>query len=411
MHSISLQKKLNDKETLVALVFFSLVFFFNPLVGILTSTLFILKHKGQSEKMQYGLYAFIAIYFGLINTTKVPESDLLVYKGYFDQASLLSLEEFMALFNQELFFYFFTFMLNKIFFGNFKLYLIFTTFISYFLVFISIHKFWKIENKSIILFSVFIFACYSSFFFATGHLIRQILAESIFLYFFIERIVNNKNRWFLIPLAAFIHSSSLILFLICFIPKLKEKISLKKITVLIIICVCFFVFGSIIISILDSYTRGINWLNYPFKMYYSMGLMEDSWYDGKGVDGIRLNYLIFYLFPILIAYSVKDKNSLIFSFLNFCILYIGILEVFVASGFTFMQLRMAYYLPIFIPFVWAVFFLNKKIFYTIELRRIGMVILLIYFIFNFLNSFSSKSMIFATNGELVFNSVFSYFLN
>lgn len=411
MHVISLQKRLNDKETLVALVVFSLVFFFNPLLGILTSTLFIFKHKGQSEYMQYGLYAFIAIYFGLINTTKVPESDLLVYKGYFDRASFLSLEEFMALFNQELIFYFSTYILNKIFFGNFALYLIFTTFISYFLVFISIHKFWKVENKSIILYSVFIFASYNSFFFGTGLIIRQILAESIFLYFFIERIVNNKNRWFLIPLAAFIHSSSLILFLICFIPKLKEKISLKTFMILLVTSVVLFVFGSSIIRILDSYTQGINWLNYPFRMYNSMGLMEDSWYDGKSVDSIRLSYLMFFIFPIVFAYSNKNKGSRIFSLFNFCIIYVGILELFVAANFTFMQLRLAFYLPMFIPFVWPVFFLNKRIFYTIEMRSIGMTVLLIYFIFNFLNSFSAKTMTFAAKEELLFNPVFSYFLN
>lgn len=409
MQSISLQKRLNDKETLVALVFFSLVFFFNPLLGILTSTLFILKHKGQSENMQYGLYAFIALYFGLINTTRVPESDLLVYKGYFDNASFLSIGEYMASFNQELIFYFSTYILNKIFFGNFYLYLIFTTFISFFLVFISIHKFWKVENKKYILYSVFIFASYSSFFFSSSHLIRQIIAESIFLFFFIEKIVNNKNKWFLIPLATLIHSSSLILFLISFIPKLKEKLSLKVFMVLFFITIIILIFGSDIIKILDLYTQGFSFLNYPIKRFIEMGINEDSWYDGKGVDGIRLNYIIFFLIPIVVAYSIKDRNSLIFSLFNFCILYIGILELFVASNFTFMQLRMAYYLPMFIPFVWPSFFLNKKMFFTIELRSIGMITLLIYFVFNFLHSFSSSDMIFAAKEELLFNSVFSYF--
>lgn len=411
MHTSSLQKIANDKESKIALFVFSVVYFLNPLLGILISTIFILNHKGHSEKMQYGLYAFIAIYFGLINTTKVPESDLLVYKGYFDSASFLSLEEYMALFNQELIFYFSTYILNKLFFGNFELYLIFTTFISYFLVFISIHKFWKVENKNIILYSVFIFATYNSFFFGTGLLIRQILAGSIFIYFFIEKKVYNKNKWFLIPLAVLIHSSSLVLFLISFIPKLQEKISLKIFVILFVFSLILLIFGSDVIQFLNSYTLGINWLNYPIKMFIEMGAMEDSWYDGKGADGIRLNYLIFFIFPIVVAYSAKNIGLRIFSLFNFCIIYISILELFVATNFTFMQLRMAFYLPMFIPFVWPVFFLNKRMFYTIELRKIGMAVLLIYFIFTFFNSFSAKTMTFAAKEELLFNPVFSYFLN
>lgn len=412
MNIISIQKRINERETLCALLFFSLIFFFNPLLAILISTIFIINHKGQSEKMQYGLYAFIAIYFGLINTTKILESDLLSYKDYFEQASNMSLGKYMDLFKQEPVFYFFTYISNKVFFCNFKLYLIFTTFISYFLVFISIHKFWRIENKSVILFSVLIFAFYFTFLFGTAFLIRQILAESIFIYFFIEKIVNNKIKWFLIPIAIFIHSSSILLFAICFIPKLKEKVGFKNLVILVMITMVIVVFGSDIIQILNSYTMGINWLNYPFQMISRMDVLDNSWYDGKQARGIRIDYYIFFIFPILFSVFFKPKGSLMLSILNFCIIFIGILEVFVASNLKFMQLRMAYYLPMLIPFVWPDFFLNKKIFFLTVIRNIGMIIFLSFFIFIFIRAFYlSPSMHSKSKVDILFYPAFFYFLD
>ena len=411
MNNISLQKRLNDKETLFALLAFSVLFFLNPLLAIICSTVFIFKHKGQSEALQYWLYAFIAIYLGLINTTKVPESDLLSYKEYFDDASYMSLSAYMDLFQQEQVFYFLTFVLNKVFFGNFKLYLILTTFISFFLVFVSIHKFWRTENKNVILFSILIFAFWFDFFFGTGFLIRQILAESIFIYFFIEKIVNHKIKWFLIPIAFFIHSSSLLLFVICFIPKLKEKIGFKNLMILIMITLIITIFGSDIIQKLDILTQGIAGLNYPIRMINSMALMDYSWYDGKLAKGIRIDYYMFFVIPIVFSVFFKPKETLIISILNFCIIYIGILEFFFVTNLKFMQLRMSYYLPVFIPFVWPNFFLNKKIFSNTISRNISMFVFLSFFMFLFANSFFAQKMHFTSKEEIFLKPVFFYFLN
>lgn len=411
MKNISLQKRLNDKETLFALLAFSVLFFFNPLLAIIFSTVFIIKHKGQSEELQYGLYAFIAIYFGLINTTKIPESDLLSYKEYFDDASYMSLSGYMDLFQQEQVFYFLTFVLNKVFFGNFKLYLILTTFISFFLVFISIHKFWKTENKNVILFSILIFAFWFDFFFGTGFLIRQILAESIFIYFFIEKIVNHKIKWFLIPIAFLIHSSSLLLFIICFIPKLKETIGFKNLMILVMITLIIVIFGGDIIQNLDILTQGIPGLNYPIRMINSMALMDYGWYDGKLAKGIRIDYYVFFVIPIVFSVFIKPKETLIVSILNFCIIYIVILEFFFVTNLKFMQMRMSYYLPIFIPFVWSNFFLNKKIFINTINRSLSMFVFLSFFMFLFANSFFAQKMNFTSKEGLFFKPVFFYFLN
>ena len=90
-----------------------------------------------------------------------------------------------ALYTEEPVFYIATYVFNKLAFGSFKLYIVLITFIQYFLIFISIHKYWKANDKNLIIFAIIIFAIFNRFFFMSSHLMRQLLAGSIFVYFFI----------------------------------------------------------------------------------------------------------------------------------------------------------------------------------------------------------------------------------
>lgn len=380
----SLTVKTHDTFSTISLA--SVVFILNPFLGIifLLTYLYLNTHN---EKLYFCLYIFISLYVGLINTTKLPVSDLANYKDYFDSAGRLSFSEYLALFDHEIFFYAITYTLNIVLLGSFKLYIIFITFIQYYLCFISIHKFFKDDGKRITLFAVSILALNASSFSVSIHLLRQMTALSLFVYFFIEKLVNNKTKWWLLIFASLIHSSSLLLFLLSFLPFLKKKTSWKSILKLTAIVYLLFLFGALVVNYIGNLLVGISWLSYPFRAFDSMANQEGSWYDGSSVTSIRISYSYYIIIPAIIACLGTKKSPHYSSLLKYLFIYVLILESFVMANLTFMQMRMAFYIYLFscfaIPLMVLKFKnkLNSNNLFTIQL------IILLLFIFKFTKAY------------------------
>ena len=384
-------------------------FFVNPLITIVFLTIHLIKQKEKNETLLYLLYFLISIYLGLINTTKVPVSDLLMYKRSFDLASDMNLFDYLSLFTKEIVFYIATYLSNKLFFGNFKLYVILFTFLQYYLVFISIHKYWKTNDKNLLIFSIIIFALLSRYFFASAHLVRQILACSIFVYFFTTRIVDKKTYWWLIPIAILVHSSSLLLFLLSFIPKIREKLSVKNGIIIAFVIIGCAIFGNHVIDFLYNLTRGIKILNYPFQRFHSMEMMDYSWYTGDSAGSLRYWYYAQLLPVIFFAYFFIKGKSEIYSILNLSIFIFLVLETFVFSGLLYMQMRMAYYLFFVIPFVYPLLFIKNRLYDHKTFDLLGMAFILSWFIYRLINGFHSGALEFAPLTEIIINPIPLYF--
>jgi len=408
MYITSAFKKDENLDVIPILIIFSALFFINPLLGIL-GLIFKLRNNVQNDKLYYGFYALISLYFGLINITRIPEGDFLSYKKMFDSAGSLTFLSYMSKFQQEYFFYVATYVFNKILFGNFKLYVILLTFLQYYLYFISIHKYFKNNGKHILLFAIALTALNLPLFFSSVHLLRQMTALSIFIYYFIEKIVNKNNKWWLIVIAVLIHSSSLLLFLLTFIPTLRYRVRLKSIVIIGFTVVFILLFGTWFINLLHKLTMGISWLNYPIMMFKSLKTLDTTWYHGQDAESIRSSYLKYILLPAIIVYLSGRLQQRYYYLLNFIFAYIIILEIFMFSNLLFMQLRMSFYSRIFSPFAIAIliFVLKKRT--NSSISDLGISIFLLYFIAKYAVNYIDTSFGIARLDEILLSSVPMYF--
>jgi hypothetical protein len=400
--------KLNNSDIIIPLIMYSAIYFVNPLIGIIFLSFYLLSFNMQNKKLFFTLYAFIALYFGLLNSTKVPQSDLINYKMYFYRASYTSFSNYISQYKIEIFYYAITYFLNKIFSGNFKSYIILITFIQYYLVLIAIHKFWKDETKQILLFAIFIYSLNNSVFGYSIHLLRQMTAASIFIYFFVEKTVNNRIKWPLIIIALLIHTSVGLLFLISFIPMQKKRLTIKKIIMLLILLIFILFFGSVLFNFLVRFIKGNIILKYILMRAQTLPQLEFSWYKGKGVNSIRILYFFFAFIPAVFSFFIKNCNNHYLITARFLFIYVLILESFVYNHLFFTQLRMSIYVLGFIPLALPtilVFFKQK----SKEFVPIGMLILLSYYTIRFFNSFTITSVQkMASIKEILFNPVLFY---
>jgi len=333
---------------LIALLFFSI----NPPLSIIFLITRIIKQQGKEEQSFFALYTFLALYLGLIMSTKEPISDWLNYKIQFELAESKNFIEYIIYFKKEPVFYIINFILYKIFVGSFTAYAVTIIFIGYFLFFISIHKFWRYfsNNYSIILFSILFFAFFNNHFSNSGHLTRQVLAGSFFIFFFIEKIVNKRNRWLFVIMAVLIHSSSALLFIIIFIPSFVNKFSIKRFLVIFISFLVFSALGGVVYSYFNNLTSSISWLNYGFQRIETIDSLKTTWYEGGGTFGNRVYY--FFLLAIVIrVYVFKIVSSKEYYLFNVLIALVFLQEYYVISGLLFLQLRFMVYIFLFIPFV------------------------------------------------------------
>lgn len=379
-------RTIGTQDVLIAYILFIL----HPLLGIAAMFFLCVMTNTINKNIYYSLYFLISIFFGLVNSTRIPESDLLYYKNIFEDAGRFNFSTYIGIYGfKEILYFIFSYLSYYILFGNFKLYIVLVTFIQYYLIFLLLHKLFKDEPKLIILFAVIINFLNSSLFLPSVFLLRQMLAASIFMFYFANLYTDKKNYWWLIPIAFLIHSSSLLLFLIILIPSIKNKINLRTLLIFFLVFIVFYLWGNNIISFLDNITRGIPFLNYPFRRIPNLENLEYSWYESGSLWAIRRYSILFIILPTLFVYFSKKLNFKFYPFLNFFIVYVIILELFVASGLTYMQMRMAYYLYPFYAVSFPIFINNifKKYDKTITLLFAIIIIagMTTKFIINYLN--------------------------
>jgi len=316
----------------------------NPLLGIFLLAISLsLANGGRKTKTIY-LYLAISIFFALLNTTRTPESDLLEYKIIFESASNVSLGQYLSGAQKEIIYYILNFILNRLLLSNFSAYIIVVTMFQYMLRFLTLEKIMGKNNRRYLVFGSLLILLDATSFFASVHLLRQLTACSIFMYFLAERFVNHKTLWILIPIAVLIHSSSAVLFIIALIPGLQNRINIRLMITIIVLLIILLTFGERAVAMMDYVTRGISWLNYPFERIARLGELDYGWYTGTGVIGIRKNILRYIILPFIIYYFLLGKKPGAHYLINYCLLYFLVLEMFVANHFLFMQMRMAYYI-------------------------------------------------------------------
>ncbi len=388
-----------------------LFYLINPPLCIIGVIFLIIKNSVNDEKIYHIFYLLLALYLGLIMSTKLPISDWETYQEQFELAGKLSFLKYIVFFEKEPVFYIISYGIYKIFDGSFTMFSIIIISSGYFLAFISIHKFWRffLNKNIIIVFSILIFAFFNNYFSYSGHLTRQVLSCDIFIFFIVHKILYKKNLWFLIIIAVLIHSSSFVLFLACFIPQLRQKINFKN---LLILGVSLLVFLSIS-GFLVKYLLGVSdigWLNYGLQTVENMEGFSDTWYTGKSTTVSRLYYFAI-MAIILFSYLNKHHKKEIYFLFNFYIVLICLIEYFVFSNLLFLQLRFMVFIYVFIPFVVPFLFVkNGQLRYKTSTTSFFITILVLGSIFRFYIGLSTSEFKYGSVIDLLTFSPVMYFL-
>lgn len=401
------KSRYNSMQVHIVFVF---LFIINPLISIALLAIHIGHQKTKPENLFYLLYILISLYLGLISTTKVAVSDFINYKAYFDSASSLNFFEYMNRFRQEYFFYAATYAANKVFFGNFNLYVVLVVFVQYMLIFAAIHKYWRKSDVSLILFAVLIYAIFNRSFFASTHLLRQMIAGSIFVYFYITKIVDKKTHWWLIVVAYMIHSSSLLIFFISLIPKLDKKLNMKKGMIVLCIVVVLSVFGSHIVNFLEGVFQAIKMVSFQIQRFQNIELTGSGWYDGEAAGSYRYWYFVQLLPFIIFGYFFSKKGPEAHAILNCAVAFLLLQELFIFFNLEYMQLRFQRYVYLLIPFIYPFLFTRNTLYNSPPFKFFGMAFIVFWFAYRFVRGFMTGAFSYAPLSEIITNPVFMYFI-
>ena len=343
-------KNINNINIVVLLI---PIFIVNPLLGTLGVILLALyDKKGININC---LIVFLSIFLALINTTKIPESDMLGYSFTYKLAHKEDFVSFIKTFNKEPVFYTQIFIFSNI--GiSFKGYIFIHTLISYIFYLNSIHKFQKAIPKSNLsaIFGIILGALFFELFSLSAHLVRQFLATSLLLYYSVEKLFYNKNKWWYLILALFVHTTTLLFVPFLFFSPLKSKLSITK-GVTVIVSLLILIISVRIVSpiILNIFGYGI--LTYAF--------IKSS--QAAYTDGISVSNIVILINVVLLSYGVfrsyiSKKNNDNEVHFNHIIILLA-LFIFCMLSQPLIAYRFGFYSYFFLPFIVPVL-INKKYF-------------------------------------------------
>lgn len=287
--------KVNNQETIL---FSTLIFLANPLFGVLFLFHLLISNLRLYKQSLVNLFIiFLAFFLAFINSTKVPKNDLLFHANQYIYAKNMGLLEYLKYIEKEPIGYIFNYIMYSITGGSVKLWVITFSFISYILFFSALKRFYlKIEAPLYLLvLSLVLAAFFPQLFSLSAHLIRQFIASCIFMYFAIDKIFFNKNKYWIVLLGILTHGSSLILYALVYFKFLSN---FKKYRVLNIILLLILIFHQKISSFLFIVFGGL----YPALDYILKRASRDTTFD---LGNFQLMNFVMMIVMVLVVLSSK----------------------------------------------------------------------------------------------------------
>jgi len=378
-----------------------LIFILNPIAGILFSIILTIQ-QNRNKYMIICLISLISIFLGLINTTKVLQSDIISYANEFHLAKQLSIKQFVLLAGKAPVFYFFMYLISNILKLKFSFFVFFQTFVVYEFFLLAIYKFYDKLKESIftVLFAISLGTLFFVIFSLSAHLMRQFLATTVFLYYLVEYTLNDKNKLWLLLIALFTHATVFLFLPFIFLTIFKKKATLKT-GIIIIIAV---ISGSLIFRpmILFFSNHLPLFLSYGFKR-----LLEGHFVDLTGnvksitiiVNSIML-FLILYLF-----FFAKDINFKLYHFFNIFISLI--IFTLLTLDAPLLSYRFSFYIYFIFPFIIPLILKKSPI---RKLSFVIQVIIIFFLIVRFGYKLTYGTFRYESIEEVVFKSAMYYIL-
>lgn len=357
---------------------FSLVYLYQPFSVLFLFHLSILLQRNISSSTIKIYFLLLAISLGLINSTKIPESDLINYYDYFLNAGNYSLVNYLILYGKEPLYYIYNYLFYHISGGNTQTFMVFTTIIGYWFFFQAIYKYLKALNakQDVIIFSIVIAAFFPQLFSLSAHLIRQFLAASIVFYAIVQKLFYKKTALPLLLIAAFTHSTAWLFLPLVYLKPLQRKLGLINITIIIVFVGLLGSFLQIISNKIVS-ILGSNFITYVF-----IRLTQQTYVE---LDSLPL--LSFFLLGalLIIAFYFQYKehktnfyHPAIKHFLNIFICFFIVLLTFI--NHSELLVRFFFYTYFFLPFILPLV-LNQQNIYYYSTRLFIMLTMVAFFFY------------------------------
>lgn len=196
------------------------------------ATIYSLVKAFYSSKPKICFY-FIILFLALINITiKADQTDYSWYLPLYESATHIDLLNYLFLLNdaKEPLYTLINWVVAHLFFGNIKMFSVFSTFFFYICgiegIF-SLGKYLKI-NRVYVITAVSFFLFFPYIFANSANLLRQYYATGMMMWAIPEILGGNKKYWILALAAVFVHTSSGLLLLLLVMPFLKWALSYKS---------------------------------------------------------------------------------------------------------------------------------------------------------------------------------------
>ena len=365
-------------------IFTIILFLFLPFFSILFQLFFISVFNLNRKYFIRLLIITISLYIGLINATKLPETDLEVYLSWYQTAGELPLGQFLFKTSKaEPLFDVLTYILNFLFRGSEFLYILFLTFIIYNFFLRAVYKFYNYYKSEgyIIVLAIVLASFLPQLFSVSSNIIRQLLASSLIFYFLINRIFYKKNYWIILVISIFTHTSVSFLLPFVFIDLFVKSFKLKKMLGFLILAIPI---TSLLINFYKSiFNFLINFVEFPFLAYAFLRILKPSRDILYEPPGVKVVILVLLLLMFILYHVILNIKGVIVSkpYVYFSIVYLGFVVVFFATfNLTEISHRLLYYTYYFIPFIFPALIVKKN---TILNRLVSsgvILFVLMYFI-------------------------------
>lgn len=215
-----------------------LIWLVAPLISIAIICLFLGRVKVKTSVLFFYLF-LIALVPGLINYTRVPESDLEQYYYEFDTLYKYGVKGLASISILDPVFYYTTILIAKLS-GGFKpIFVLFWSTTTYFLLFIAQYKFTRIFKPwhkyqfiALVFFTVFIGVDFS----ITGHLVRQCTCVSMLMLGIVALCRRKKYYLTYFIIASLLHFSGFIFFILLPFLNINRRYIIPVLLVLGVIC-------------------------------------------------------------------------------------------------------------------------------------------------------------------------------
>jgi len=222
----AIEKLISSYEYILLVGIVSVLFLAQPFLAFVLLVMVCLQITDKQFGHLFLIALFGSCYLGLINVTKLPDSDYISYLNWFSNAQLLPLREFLLLNTREPLYYLGLHMIANFPYTSEQLFVFTSTVISYFIFLLGVIRlsiFLDLRYTVIIIFTVALIF-FAPLFSLSAHLMRQFIAASLVILFFSEFVITAKKNWFILLAAILIHYS-VIIFLPIALMKKNEKFS------------------------------------------------------------------------------------------------------------------------------------------------------------------------------------------